>query len=313
MIRLFKALLAAVLLVAPAGAAPPFADVHVHYKWNQKEVTAPEAAIAELRQQDIAMAVVIGTPADYALQLQALAPELVVPVWSPYRTPADWSTWAHDRGVVKRARQALATGQYRGIGELHLIGGFAPHWQSPVIAGLAELAARYDVPMLVHTETASPDYMTGLCTTYPDTRFLWAHAGALLSADQVSVVMGACANLWIELSARDPWRFVNNPVTDGKGRLLPDWRRLIERWPDRVMTGTDPVWPVDVLDRWDEADSGWQQYARFVAFHRRWIGQLPDDLAQKVRLDNARAFFNPGLTRRTTGRTDPAAASGPGT
>ncbi len=32
----------------------------------------------------------------------------------------------------------METGKYQGIGELHLIGGFAPHWWSPVSAGLAQ-------------------------------------------------------------------------------------------------------------------------------------------------------------------------------
>jgi hypothetical protein len=95
----------------------------------------------------------------------------------------------------------------------------------------------------------------------------------------------------VELSARDPWRFVNNPITDSDGKLLPAWRNLIERYPDRFMVGSDPVWPVEQLDSWDQPDTGWQQYQRFIEFHRRWLAQLPAAMEEKIRLINARTLF----------------------
>lgn len=278
-------------LVGVAGAAAPLADVHVHYKWNQKEVTSPRQAIDILRDNDIALAVVIGTPADYALQLARLAPQTIIPIWSPYREPGDWSRWPFDREVLERARVALASGDYRGIGELHVIGGFTPDWRTPVISGLLELAREYRVPVLLHTELSSTRYVSELCRANPRVRILWAHAGAILSPAQVSEVLAACGNVSAELSARDPWRFVNNPITDSDGKLKADWRALIERYPDRFMVGSDPVWPVEQLDGWDQADSGWQEYRRFVQFHRDWLTQLPPALAENIRLANARRFF----------------------
>jgi len=287
-------LLVAVVLALPLAApcAPPLADVHVHYKWSQEDVTTPQQAVDTLIANDIALAVVIGMPADYALRLEALAPQRVVPVWSPYRTPGDWSAWAFDKTVLERAREALQSGRYQGIGELHLIGGFAPHWRSPVIDGLAQLAAEFSVPLLLHTEISRPDYLEGLCRARPDTRILWAHAGGLLTPAQVAGVLRACPNVWVELSARDPWRFVNNPTTDDKGALLPEWRALLESFPERFMVGSDPVWPVEQLDSWDRDDTGWHEYGRFIAFHRRWIEQLPAALADNIRLENARRFFH---------------------
>jgi len=287
------ALLLCALLALPATGrcAPPLADVHVHYKWNQEDVTTAQQAVDTLADHDIALAVVIGTPAEYALRLEKLAPDIIVPVWSPYRTPGDWSRWAFDKTVPERARTALAGGHYRGIGELHLIGGFSPGWRSPVISALAQLAAEYSVPLLVHTEFSTPDYMAGLCSAWPDTRILWAHAGSLLTPAQVAGVLDTCPNVWAELSARDPWRFVNNPIGDDKGALLPAWRELLERFPDRFMVGSDPVWPVENLDSWDQSDTGWQEYGRFVAFHRHWLGLLPSALADKIRLENAQQFF----------------------
>lgn len=288
---LVLSLVGMLLLPLASRGEPPLADVHVHFKWNQAEVTSKEQAVAILRTNAIALAVVIGLPAGYALDLKALAPKLIVPIWSPYQMPADWSTWAFDEGVLVRARAALASGRYFGIGELHLIGGFTPDWRTPVISGLMGLAAEYDLPLLLHTEISQTAYLSGLCRAYPEARILWAHAGGILRADQVAEVMGGCPNLWVELSARDPWRYVNNPITDAEGSLLPEWRRLIESFPDRFMVGSDPVWPVERLDSWDEPDSGWEQYGRFVRFHREWLRQLPASISEKLRLTNARVLF----------------------
>jgi len=288
---LHTVLLTLLFASALAFGAPPLADVHVHYKWSQKEVTAAQQAIRILRDNDIVLAVVIGTPPEYALELARLAPQTIVPIWSPYREPADWSRWPYDRKVLARARTALAGGEYRGIGELHLIGGFTPDWRTPVISGLLGLAQEFRVPLLLHTELSDTAYVTGLCRAHPEVRILWAHAGAILSADQVGEVMATCPNVSAELSARDPWRFVNNPITDSDGSLKPGWRRLVETYPDRFMVGSDPVWPVEQLDSWDQADTGWQEYRRFVDFHRNWLAQLPARLAEKIRLGNARRLF----------------------
>ena len=272
-------------------AAPPVADVHVHFKWSQLEVTTAEQALAILDENNVRLAVVIGTPAELALQLAALRPETILPVWSPYRAGGDWANWAHDSTVLDRARSALQSHGYKGIGELHLIGGFAPKPDSVVIQGLFDLAAQHDVPILLHTEFSRADYLLRLCQTHTETRILWAHAGAILKPVEVDQILKTCPNVWTELSARDPWRFVNNPITDADGKLLPDWKALIERWPDRFMVGSDPVWPVDQMDRWDEADTGWQEYSRFINFHQHWLSYIDPGIAKNIRLDNANRFF----------------------
>ena len=288
---LFPFLLLLSVLSSYASADAPVADVHIHYKWSQTDVTSPEQVLATLEHHDVEFAVVIGTPAELALELVDRRPEKILAVWSPYRTGGDWFNWAHDPQVLQRARTALASGRYQGIGELHLIGGFAPRPDSEVIGGLFELAATHDIPILLHTEFSREDYLMQLCRKHPETRILWAHAGALLKPDKVQRVLSECTNVWAELSARDPWRFVNNPVTSDDGKLLPEWRTLIERYQDRFMIGSDPVWPVDQMDRWDEPDTGWREYARFIEFHRRWLSTLEPATAEKIRWRNALAFF----------------------
>lgn len=292
-VKIFRLLLIGWLCCLPLSiAAQPVADMHLHYKWTQQEVTSPADAIAILEQEDIVMGVVIGTPAALALELQSRAPARVVPIFSPYREGGDWHRWAYDDSTVTRARAALASGQYQGIGELHVIGGFAPAWEKAgVLKQLMTLADEFDVPVMIHTEFSRPDFMLTACTQFPGTRILWAHSGAILEPAQVEQVLERCNNVQGGLGARDPWRFVSNPLTTADGVLLPQWKALLLKYPDRFMVGSDPVWPVDQLDRWDEADSGWQELGRFWRFHRGWLAQLPDDVAHKIGCENALALF----------------------
>ena len=273
-------------------AQPPVADMHLHYKWTQQDVTSPADAVNVLEQENIVMGVVIGTPAELALALQSRAPEKIVPIFSPYREGGDWHRWAYDDATVTRARAALSSGQYHGIGELHVIGGFAPSLEkAAVLKQLLALAIEFDVPVMIHTEFSRPDFMQVLCRQFPDARILWAHSGAVLEPGDVASVLEQCGNVWGGLGARDPWRFVDNPLTSEDGTLLPAWKALLLKYPDRFMVGSDPVWPVDRLDSWDEADTGWQELGRFWQFHRSWLAQLPDDVARKIGCANAVALF----------------------
>jgi predicted TIM-barrel fold metal-dependent hydrolase len=191
----------------------------------------------------------------------------------------------------------LASRKYRGIGELHLIGGFALRWRkSDVLKGLLALAVEYDVPVLVHTEFSRAEPTLSICTGNPENRIVLAHAGAALPPAEVERVLRDCPNVWMDMSARDPWRFLRFPIADENGRLLPEWEALVLRYPERFVVGSDAVWPVERLDAWDQADTGWQRIGTFLDFHRRWCSFLPPTIARKVLLENAAALFAPRET-----------------
>jgi hypothetical protein len=294
----FVPLLSMLSLGAAAVEYPPIADIHLHWKWNQKEVVSAAEAVQILSAQNVGLAVVTGTPPELALELQEMAPEIVRPIYGIYRIPGEWSSWHHDPDLLKRVRRALESGRYAGIGEVHMIGGFISDWKNPVIAGLFGLAAEFDVPVLLHTEFSRADYTLGLCRAHPKTRLLWAHAGSMLSPSEVGRVLDGCANVYAEFSARDPWRHRANPIVDAEGQLLAPWRDLVNRYYDRLMIGSDPVWPVDRLNPWDEPDTGWQELPRFLDFHRAWLATLPPQQADAIRWQNAQKFFGPGGARR---------------
>lgn len=266
-----------------------FADIHLHFNWDQKEIISPQEAIQRLQRNQIQLAVVSSVPTEYALLLSRLAPDWIIPLFSPYITAESRVTWFRDDKVLTLARQGIAAGQYLGIGELHLWDGMKPKRDNPILLGLLALAQQYDVPFLIHTESARGDYFLALCRQHPQVRFLWAHAGGKLSPQQIKPVMDNCPNVWIEVSARDPWRY--DSLTDAQGNLPEDWRRLIITYSDRVMTGSDPVWNVTRTQRWDEADTGWDHLDELIAYQRHWLQQLPTAVEEKVRLRNAQHFF----------------------
>lgn len=290
--RLVLGLMALGLLGAGHGWAesPPFSDVHLHYNWDHQEVTAPEEAVRRLEANDVVLGVVSGVPSQRALKLREAGGPWIVPLFSPYTHHRGRYDWFKDPEVVTKARSGLESGRFFGIGEVHFIAGLGPSLGNEVFQGLLDLAREFEVPVLIHTESSSHGYFEAVCRRNPEVRFQWAHAGARLGPEQVGELMASCSNVWTELSARDPDRY--GQFADRDGKLDEAWIRLFERFPDRFMTGSDPVWPPGAAMRWDVADTGWEKLDRFLGYHRRWLQHLPTDLARKIRLENARAFYS---------------------
>lgn len=285
----------ALLLGGCAGAGqsrpPAFADVHTHYNWNQSEVTDPRQVTAAFERNNVTLAVVFSEPSEEALRIRSNGTTRVIHLFSPYIRPGIRPWWFRDRQVLEKARAGLASGRYAGIGEVH-IGGplFGP--DDPVFSGLVKLAAEFDVPFLIHVNASRPDYIIGICRDHPTVRFLWAHAGGTHGPVRVRRALEACDNLWVELSARGPQHYGRLADTGPDGNTLRDgWLALIADYPDRFMTGTDPVEKAYDTYKWDQANHGWELYDELVEFHRRWLGQLPPALAERVRLTNAYRFF----------------------
>jgi predicted TIM-barrel fold metal-dependent hydrolase len=278
-----------VLWFSACSTLPPMADVHLHYNWDQAELTSAREAVEQLREHNVVLAVVFSVPSDEARELVEAGGDWIIPFYSPYYDARNRHTWFHDPAVVERTRQALASGYYQGIGEVHLVSTIGPRRDNPVFQGLLALAAEYRVPVNLHTEASNYRYLLPICEGHPKVRFIWAHAGGVMGPKDVEGLFSHCDNVWVEFSARDPWHYGN--LTDEQGRLLPGWAEVIAAHPERFMVGTDPVWNAQQVYRWYEADEGWRHYGQLNRYHRAWLQQLPAELRQRLLLDNARAFF----------------------
>ncbi|WP_126456805.1 amidohydrolase family protein [Sulfuriflexus mobilis] len=274
-----------------AGSLPPLADVHVHYKWSQIEVTSPQQAVEALQRNDVTLAVVFGTPPELVLDLHSTDNVQLVHFYQPYLQPFLKASWFLNKQAPRAVREALASGRYRGVGELHVSDGIGPRMDSEVFNSILQIAADFNAPVNLHTNASSFEYMRRICSKHTRTRFIWAHAGGL-QADGVGKLLSQCDNVWVEFSARDHLKSVSGvPVAHEDGRLREGWLALMQAYPNRFMIGSDPIWPVSEIDSWHSADTGWQTVDEVYAYHRRWLKTLPPELAEKVRYQNAVELF----------------------
>ena len=66
-------------------------------------------------------------------------------------------------------------------------------------------------------------------------------------------------------------------LTCDGGKLCPEWRALLLKYPDRFLIGSD-TW----------VNQRWQYYDELMKGYRAWLGDLPAECARKVAWDNAR-------------------------
>ena len=267
----------------------PFADAHIHYNWDQKEVIDATAVVDKLRQSDVDFAVVSSTPSSLALELKRAGNDLIVPIFSPYTHELGRRDWYLNQRTVELAEAGLRQGLYRGVGEVHFMSGFKPRPNNKIFQQLMQLAGKYDVPVLIHVDSGNEQAFLKICLQYPRLSLVFAHAGGNLEARHIRRLIDTCDNVTIEFSARDPWRF--DGLTDAKGLLLEPWLELILKYPDRFITGTDPVWKVTRTQTWDQADDGWDYFERLIAYHRNWLAALPPQVQLKVAFENARRVY----------------------
>jgi hypothetical protein len=272
-----------------AEAQTPFADAHIHYNWDQAEVISAADVVKKLKEKKVGLTLISSTPSHLALEIKKLGGDWVVPFFSPYTHELGKRDWFLDKGVVKKAAQGLAQGQYYGVGEIHFMAGFLPRPDNAVFNQLMDLSREYDVPALIHVDAANEKYFLGICKTHADIRIIFAHAGGNLKPRHIRSVLEQCPNVWVDFAARDDWRY--GGLTNAAGLLRASWKKLVLDYPDRFITGTDPVWRVTRTQSWDEPDDGWDHYAQLYDYQQTWLADLPAAVHKKIAWDNVRRLL----------------------
>lgn len=202
--------------------------------------------------------------------------ERVIPFYSVYSRALDKQTWMHQPAKVREARDALTSGEFAGIGELHI---FAKDVNSEVLTGLVALAGQHDLPLLIHGDAVVIEKVFEL---NPEARVLWAHLGTVPEIDLLQRMLDQHASgLYIDTSVRDTL-LLGNPVVNGpqRNRLTPEWHAFLVRNQDRLLAAIDTY----SLNRW-------RNYAEVADQVRLWLSQLPPEVAQKLAYTNAQRFF----------------------
>ncbi|NWG88069.1 MAG: amidohydrolase family protein [Hydrogenophilaceae bacterium] len=256
------------------GPRLPMIDGHGHYTVAEAEVLPPAAVLAKLDAAGVRRIVVSGAPPELAQRLYRAAPGRVIPLLGVYGRGRDKADWMRDASLPQQVAAALAGGPWAGIGELHL---FARDADKTVFADLVRLAAAHDLVLMLHGDAEVVQRALELA---PSVRVLWAHLGTEPRPELLAAMLDRYADrLWIDTSVRD-----ERIAPDG--RLLPEWRALFLRHPDRFLVAVDTF----SLNRW-------QHYEAMVDQIRAWVASLPPEVQAKLLHDNAARLFE-GFLRR---------------
>lgn len=290
--RLFAkgaALAALVMCTAGALAADytgPLFDAHLHYNeeaWDGKQGPHPVADVLARMQRNGVRAIIANSRPNDGTHALASSPQTraagvtVVPFVRLYRNRADYGNWFRDESIYAMVQAELArgtgAGPFRGIGEFHLYD--SANADGPVARKLMQLAEDRQLAVLAHVDDKAVELlMAHTASRGQRLRMIWAHTGiGGVPVARVEQLMARYPQLVGELSYRPG-------LTCEGGKLCPEWRQLIQKYPDRFVIGSD-TW----------INQRWSSYDQLMAGYRTWLGDLPADLARKVAWANAAGLF----------------------
>ena len=274
-----------------ADYAGPLFDAHLHYNdeaFDGQTGPHPLADVLSRMQRNGVRAILANSRPNAGSRLLAGSPLTqqagvsVVPFVRLYRNRADYDNWFRDESIYTMVQTELArgtaSGPYRGLGEFHLYD--SANANGPVARKLLALAEEMNLAVLAHVDDAAIDLlMANTPSRGQKLRLIWAHTGiGGAPVARVDQLMARYPLLMGELSYRP------GLICEG-GKLCPDWRALLLKYPGRFMIGSD-TW---VNQRWSEYDNLMQGY-------RVWLGELPPETARRIAWDNGARLF--GLSDR---------------
>jgi predicted TIM-barrel fold metal-dependent hydrolase len=247
----------------------PIFDAHMHYNDRIWDAVPPNAVLKLMDDSGVAMALVSSTPDEGTLTLVNFAPNRIVPELRPYHGEVDATNWTRLPEMFDYLAERLASHPYSGIGEFHL--HKVSIEDSPLLQQIAAIAIERDLLMHVHSDKAPVDL---LYTMQPGLRIIWAHAGMVEPPEVVETMMARYESLFADTSYRE------SDIMDEDGTIDADWRRVIERFPDRFMIGSD-TW----------ANSQWAEYRDLISINRKWLSQFSHAVAENIAYKNAQRLF----------------------
>ena len=271
-------------LAQAADYGGPLLDAHLHYNVEAVQGPHPISDVLARMQRNGVRAIVAnsrpndGTKALVEARTQTDAAGVtVVPFIRLYRTRADYDNWYRDESIYEMVQaeftRGTARGPYRGIGEFHLYD--SRNANGPVARKLMAFAEDKQLAVLAHVDDVAVDLlMANAPSKGQKLRLIWAHTGiGGTPVERVEAMLARYPLLMGELSYRPG-------LTCEGGLLCPEWRALLLRYPDRFLIGSD-TW----------INPRWQQYDELMQGYRRWLGDLPLDVARQIAWDNGAALF----------------------
>ena len=262
----------------------PLFDAHMHYNeeaWNGKSGPHPLADVLSRFQRNGVRAVIANSrPNDgtKALAAHRAATQItVVPFIRLYRNRDDYDNWFRDESIYEMVlaefARGTASGPYRGIGEFHLYD--SANANGPVARKLVQFAHDKKLAVLAHVDDVAIDLLMAHAPLGGKSlRLIWAHTGiGGVPVERVDALLARYPLLMGELSYRPG-------LTCDGGKLCPEWRALLLKYPGRFLIGSD-TW----------VNQRWLYYDDLMKGYRSWLGDLPPDVARRIGWSNGAELF----------------------
>ena len=260
----------------------PLFDAHLHYNDEAASGAHPISdVLARMQRSGVKAIVANSRPNDGSKALAASletrkAGVTVVPFIRLYRNRADYDNWHQNETIYDMVQAEFArgvagdqAGPFKGIGEFHLYD--SANANGAVAKKLMQFAAKNKLAVLAHVDDAAIDL---LMAHAPDAKLIWAHTGiGGVPVARVNELFKKYPLLMGELSYRPG-------LTCDGGKLCPEWRMLLLKYPTRFMIGSD-TW----------VNQRWQYYEELMQGYRTWLGDLPPDAARKIGWSNGADLF----------------------
>ena len=246
----------------------PIFDTHVHYKEPAWSVYPPSTIIEMMENSGVFKALVSSTPDEGTRMLYREDPERIIPFLRPYHDDVNSGNWFQKEYIIDYFIRRLEKPIYKGLGEFHIHNPV--NTDSPVIKKTIQLAIERDLYLHVHS---NHEVIERIFAYEPEVKVLWAHAGMTDPPEVVSKMFERYEQLWVDISIRE---YEIAP----QGELDPRWEKLFLDHSDRITIGSD-TW----------INSQWDNYETIIAFDRKWLVQLPPDVARKIAYENAQRLF----------------------
>ena len=280
MLRLLFSIILALTLSALAPVESraqdriPIFDAHLHYNWEPTPYLPPEQIIELLKKNGVTGILATSRPNDGTHALMALKQKdvWIVPFIRPYRQRSDIPTWFKDPAIYELVESEFKRGYFRGVGEFHIYG---PSASSEIAGKVVRFAVGREFYVHAHCDEQALEL---LFAHDGRAKIIWAHTGFSTSPEKLKQLFEKYPALWGELSFR-------GGITDGAGKLTPEWRELFAKYSDRFLLGSD-TW----------IHPRWAQYESIMSEYRGWLAQLPPDQARRIAHENAERLFGPRPT-----------------
>ncbi len=285
--------------VAPAVTArteapPPYtgviSDVHGHIEGRKAD---PDGTIAAMNRNNIDRVAVFAKSKgkrsdDDVLGMQGDHPERVV-AGIGFQNKG----WRKQKGsFMSDVADKVASGRFAWLGEVSFRGKIGGKQNAPtdssLLGELMELSAKTGLPITIHhnpyerdgggwRQTGEYGELVENLAGNPKAVMVWAHWCGLAPPEMVRALLQRLPNLhcdlaWIhKLQSSLPSRLI-----DGRGNFVPQWKALIEEFPDRFLAGVDSAAKPGHLRDFD----------RRVRIIRQALGGLRPEVARKVATGN---------------------------